>query len=116
MTVDEDLISKMCGKKQEHQDHMKGQDNSFSAELHLIVELPDGTLYDPTPDYDPTIIDVKLWVNDPQLQEMVDRVEGKGMKQYTNLIGTIQDWTPGGSGFLHKYNMDDWRCPMILLR
>ena len=85
-----------------------------AAELHLIVEFEDGTLYDPTPDYDPTISS-KIWVNDPELQEMVDRVEGKGYDRYRNLIGTIQDFTPGGSGFLHKYNMDDWRCPHIFI-
>ena len=114
MKVDEDFITKMAGKKQTHQAHMKGQDNSFAAELHLIVEMPDGTLYDPTPDYDPTI-DVKLWVNDPQLQMMVDTIEGKGYSTYSNMIGTIQDFTPGGSGFLHKYNMDDWHCPLIMM-
>ena len=101
-------------KGRSHQKHMKGKDNSFAAELHLIVEMPDGTLYDPTPDYDPTISS-KIWVNDPELQEMVDRVEGKGYDRYRNLIGTIQDFTPGRSGFLHKYNMDDWRCPHIFI-
>ena len=109
LNMDADPIS---GKS--HQKHMEGQDNSFAAELHLIVEMPDGTLYDPTPDYDPTI-DVKLWVNDPKLQKMVDSVEGKGYNTYKNMIATIQDFTPGRSGFLHKYNMDDWRCPLIMM-
>jgi len=94
--------------------HAEGEDLSFAAELHLIVEFEDGTLYDPTPDYDPTI-DEKIWVNDPQLQHMVDSVEGKGFGPYTQMIGAIQDWTPGRSGFLHKHNMKEWRCPMMLM-
>ena len=87
-------------------------DGSFAAELHIVWE-GEGKIIDPTPDYDDTMTE-KMWVDDPALQRMIDNVIDRGFNRYMNVVGTIQRISPNGSGFLHKQNMLDWRCPNIM--
>ena len=81
-------------------------DRKFSAELHLVYEAPDGTITDPTQDYNPTI-ETKVWLPDAQLQESLDLNDCQdNYYVYMNVIGNILRMTPKGSGFLHKATMD----------
>jgi hypothetical protein len=82
----------------------------FAAELHLVVQTPQG-LYDPTPDYDPSIKQ-KLFITDPKLQKMIDGE--RDWRKYQSIINTIRDFTEHQSGFLHKPEMFEWKCPHIM--
>ena len=97
--------------------HQNGEapDMSFSAELHVVWEAPDGELIDPTEDYNPTI-DSKIFIEDPKLQKMLDMNNCfDNFSKYMHVVGTIQQMTPLGSGFLHKNNMKTWKCPIIMI-
>tara|TARA_R110002110_G_scaffold247753_1_gene464000 strand:+ start:73 stop:978 length:906 start_codon:yes stop_codon:yes gene_type:complete len=97
--------------------HQNGEapDMSFSAELHVVWEAPDGELIDPTEDYNPTI-DSKIFIEDPKLQKMLDMNNCfDNFSKYIHVVGTIQQMTPLGSGFLHKNNMKTWKCPIIMI-
>ena len=95
---------------------LKGKpvDGSFSAEIHLCYKADNGSVIDPTQDYNPTI-DYKIFVPDPQLQNMLDMNRCyDNFANYMNIIASIIRFTPGGTGFLHKNNFKTWKCPMIM--
>ena len=90
-------------------------DGSFSAEIHLCYKADNGSVIDPTQDYNPTI-DYKVFVPDPQLQNILDMNRCyDDFALYMNIISNIIRFTPGGTGFLHKNNFKDWKCPMIMM-
>ena len=96
---------------------LKGKpvDGSFSAEIHLCYKADNGSVIDPTQDYNPTI-DYKVFVPDPQLQNILDMNRCyDDFALYMNIISNIIRFTPGGTGFLHKNNFKDWKCPMIMM-